>query len=61
MQNSSMKRLGYPLVLVFVSLVFVVFFTIITAVTFASYSPKSDKSSPAIKERMSGFGATVTR
>ena len=55
-----MKRLGYPLALVFVSLVFVVFFTTITAVTFASYS-KSDKGSSVIKERLSGFGATVRR
>ncbi|WP_276502146.1 hypothetical protein [Terrimonas pollutisoli] len=55
-----MKRLGYPLAVVFVSLVFVVFFTTITAMTFASYS-KSDKASSVIKERLSGFGATVRR
>ena len=60
-KNSSyMKRLGYPLALVFVSLVFVVFFTTITAVTFASYS-KPDKGGSVVKERLSGFGATVRR
>lgn len=37
-----MKRLGYPIALVFASLVSVVFFTTVTAVTLASYS-KADK------------------
>ncbi|GEM_PF-4939110 len=37
-----MKRLGYPIALVFASLVSVVFFTTVTAVTLASYS-KAEK------------------
>ena len=42
-----MKRLGYPLALVCVSLVSVIFFTTVTAVTLASYS-KSEKSSSTL-------------
>lgn len=43
-----MKRLGYPIALVFVSLVSVVFFTTVTAVTLASYS-KGEKSAIVVK------------
>jgi hypothetical protein len=43
-----MKRLGYPIALVFVSLVSVIFFTTVTAVTLASYS-KSEKSITIVK------------
>lgn len=43
-----MKRLGYPIALVFASLVSVVFFTTVTAVTLASYT-KADKVS-AVKQ-----------
>jgi len=55
-----MKRLGYPLALVFVSLAFVVFFTTVTAVTLASYS-KGMKSSTTVKEQISTDGSTVSR
>ncbi len=48
-----MKRLGYPIALVFASLVSVVFFTTVTAVTLASYS-KADKSSTTVVEQISG-------
>jgi hypothetical protein len=54
-----MKRLGYPLALVFVSLVSVVFFTTVTAVTLASYS-KSEKSSSTVVVKNIG-GETVRR
>jgi hypothetical protein len=55
-----MKRLGYPLALVFVSLVSVVFFTTITATTLASYS-KSEKSSTVVKHPISTESSTVSR
>ncbi len=48
-----MKRLGYPIALVFASLVSVVFFTTVTAVTLASYS-KADKSSTTVVKQISG-------
>ena len=55
-----MKRLGYPLFLVLVSLTFAVFFTTVTAVTLASYS-KAEKSSTVIKDQVTGDGSTVGR
>ena len=56
-----MKRLGYPLVLVFVSLVSVVFFTTVTAVTLVSYSKAEKISSTIVKGHMGGEGETVRR
>ena len=59
MPNSSyMKRLGYPLFLVLVSLTSAVIFTTITAMTLASYS-KADKE--ATKEPVVVEGSTVVR
>jgi len=63
MENSSMKRLSYPLFLVMLSLTSAVFFTTVTAVTLASYS-KAEKSGSAIsafKEQVIGEGSTVNR
>ena len=54
-----MKRLGYPLFLVLVSLSSAVLFTTVTAVTLASYS-KVEKGS-VIKEHLNGEGSTVVR
>ncbi len=54
-----MKRLGYPLALVFVSLASVVFFTTVTAVTLASYS-KSEKSGVVVIKSI-GENETVRR
>jgi hypothetical protein len=56
-----MKRLGYPLALVFVSLVSVVFFTTVTAVTLVSYSKAEKSGSTVVKEHMSGEDETVRR
>lgn len=53
-----MKRLGYPLFLVLVSLTSAVLFTTITATTLASYS-KADKE--AAKESVVIEGSTVVR
>ncbi len=53
-----MKRLGYPLFLVVVSLAFAVVFTTVTAVTLESYS-KSGKS--VTKEHVIVEGSTVVR
>ena len=55
-----MKRLGYPLFLVLVSLTFAVFFTTVTAVTLASYS-KAEKSSTVNKDQVAVEGSTVVR
>ena len=56
-----MKKIGYPLALVCMSLLFVVFFTTVTAVTLSSYS-KNEKSNPgAIKQHVSTDGSTVRR
>jgi len=55
-----MKRLGYPLALVFVSLLSVVFFTTVTAVTLSSYS-KVEKSTTLVKEQIISEGSTVSR
>jgi len=55
-----MKRLGYPLALIFVSLASVVFFTTVTAVTLASYS-KNEKGSIIVKERTTSEASTVSR
>lgn len=54
-----MKRLGYPLFLVLVSLTSAVLFTTVTAVTLASYS-KAEKSS-VVKDQLNGEGSTVGR
>ena len=54
-----MKRLGYPLFLVLVSLSSAVLFTTVTAVTLASYS-KAEKSS-IVKDQLNGEGSTVVR
>jgi len=54
-----MKRLGYPLFLVLVSLSSAVLFTTVTATTLASYS-KSEKSS-IVKDHLAGEGSTVVR
>jgi hypothetical protein len=53
-----MKRLGYPFMLVLVSLTSAVFFTTITAVTLVSYS-KADKGS--VKLQVPAEGSTVRR
>lgn len=53
-----MKRLGYPLFLVLVSLTSAVLFTTITAMTLASYS-KADKG--ASKESVVVEGSNVVR
>jgi hypothetical protein len=55
-----MKRLNYPLALVFVSLVSVVFFTTVTAVTLASYS-KTEKSGSTILVKSLDERETVGR
>ena len=55
-----MKRLGYPLFLVLVSLTTVVCFTTITAVTLASYS-KTEKNTDVIKEQPVSDESTVAR
>ena len=55
-----MKRLGYPLFLVFLSLSSAVLFTTVTAVTLASYS-KAEKSSNNVKDHLTGEGSTVVR
>ena len=47
-----MKRLGYPIALVFASLVSVVFFTTVMAVTLASYS-KADKNEHSVVKQVS--------
>ncbi len=46
-----MKRLGYPIALVFASLVSVVFITTVTAVTLASYS-KGDRGGQSVVKQM---------
>jgi hypothetical protein len=55
-----MKRLGYPLALVFVSLVSVVFFTTMTATTLQSYS-KSEKPGSAAVKHLGAEDGTVKR
>jgi hypothetical protein len=55
-----MKRLGYPLFLVLVSLSSAILFTTITAVTLASYS-KADKSGGVNKDQVVVDGSTVIR
>jgi hypothetical protein len=47
-----MKKLGYPIALVFASLVSVVFFTTVMAVTLASYS-KADKNGNTVVKQLS--------
>jgi hypothetical protein len=54
-----MKRLGYPLFLVLVSLTSAVLFTTVTATTLASYS-KAEKTS-IVKVQLNGEGSTVGR
>ena len=56
-----MKRLGFPVALVFLSLVFVVFFTTLTAVTLASYA-KNEKTSPeTVRDQVGGTIEMVIR
>lgn len=56
-----MKRLGFPVALVFLSLVFVVFFTTVTAVTLASYA-KTEKINPVLlKDQVGGTIEMVIR
>jgi hypothetical protein len=45
-----MKRLGYPIALVFASLVSVVFFTTVMAVTLESYSKGDKVEHTAVKQ-----------
>ena len=56
-----MKRLGFPVALVFLSLVFVVFFTTVTALTLASYA-KTEKINPVLlKDQVGGTIEMVIR
>jgi hypothetical protein len=55
-----MKRLAYPFVLVFFSLVSAAIFTAMMAMTLASYS-KNEKGSLVVKERSVGERATASR
>jgi hypothetical protein len=50
-EKSSMKRLGYPIALVFASLVSVVFITTVMAVTLASYS-KGEREGQSVVKHM---------
>ena len=56
-----MKRLGYPLALVFVSLLSVAFFTTVTAVTLASYAKAEKTGSAVISNHTTGEIGTVSR
>lgn len=49
-----MKRLGFPVALVFLSLAFVVFFTTLTAVTLASYVKNEKNSTEAVRNQVGG-------
>jgi hypothetical protein len=54
-----LKKLGYPLFLVLVSLATAVCFTTITAVTLASYSKVEKENN--VKQQVNEDGSTVTR
>ena len=45
-----MKKLGYPIALVFASLVSVVFFTTVMVVTLASYSKADNNVNTVVKQ-----------
>ena len=47
-----MKRLEFPVALVFLSLVFVVFFTTLTAVTLASYVKNEKNSTEVVSDQV---------
>ena len=56
-----MKRLGYPVALVFLSLVFVAFVTTVTAITFESYAKTEKNSTGVVKDQVNGKIEMVIR
>ena len=56
-----MKRLGFPVALVFLSLAFVVFFTTLTAVTLASYAKIEKNSHEVVRDQVGGSIEMVIR
>ncbi len=55
-----MKRLAYPLVLVFFSLLSAAAFTTVTAMALASYG-KNDKANTIVKEQLAVDHSTASR